>query len=147
MSLIPAKYYYDDATLDQWQQKKKSKKEQKENKKAKFDPDSKNNADEYFNSHTSAKDVMTNKGLTAKKVRLPGRRPERDDHQDEDEDDHQNEDEDDHQNENENENDENEDVERNEENDHDEEKHDNDNDKEQLKGKKLSINQKLSTDK
>lgn len=69
--MIPAKYYYDDATQDQWQQKKKSKKELQEHKRAKLDPESKNNADEYTNSHASAKDVMKNKAKTAKKIELP----------------------------------------------------------------------------
>ncbi|CAK7899181.1 ribosomal RNA-processing protein 14 [[Candida] anglica] len=71
LSLIPAKYYYDDATQDQWQQQKKSKKEIQQNKRAKLDPTSKDNADDYTNSHASAKDVMANKAKVAKKVTLP----------------------------------------------------------------------------
>ena len=61
LSLIPAKYYYDDATQDQWQQKKKSKQEIKQNKRAKLNPESVNNANEYSNGQASAKDVMDNK--------------------------------------------------------------------------------------
>lgn len=71
LSLIPAKYYYDDATQDQWQQQKKSKKEIQENKRAKLDPSSKDEADDYTNSHASAKDVMSNKAKNAKRVNLP----------------------------------------------------------------------------
>lgn len=72
--MIPAKYYYDDATQDQWQQKKKSKKELQQNKKAKLDPNSRSEADDYTNSHASAKDVMENKASVAKKIVLPGKR-------------------------------------------------------------------------
>ncbi|KAK6198671.1 constituent of pre-ribosomal particles [Scheffersomyces amazonensis] len=74
LSLIPAKYYYDDATQDQWQQKKKSAQELAANKRAKLDPESKKNANEYINGHATAKDVMDNKALTAKPVVLPGKR-------------------------------------------------------------------------
>ncbi|ODV81168.1 SURF6-domain-containing protein [Suhomyces tanzawaensis NRRL Y-17324] len=73
LSLIPAKYYYDNATQDQWQQKKKSKKETQQNKRAKLDPSSIAEADDYTNSHASAKDVMVNKAATAKKVVLPSK--------------------------------------------------------------------------
>ncbi|KAI3406125.2 hypothetical protein KGF56_000967 [Candida oxycetoniae] len=65
LSLIPAKYFYDDATQDQWQQKKKGKEELKQNKRAKFNPESKNNADELVNSHASARDVMENNSRRA----------------------------------------------------------------------------------
>ncbi|KAI5952442.1 hypothetical protein KGF54_003309 [Candida jiufengensis] len=65
LSLIPAKYFYDDATQDQWQQKKKSKEESKRNKKAKFNQSVKSNADEYLNSYATAKDVMENKSRQA----------------------------------------------------------------------------------
>lgn len=75
LSLIPAKYYYDDATQDQWQQKKKSKQELKSNKRAKLNPESKQNADEYLNSHASAKDVMDNKAKNANQVKLPKKLP------------------------------------------------------------------------
>lgn len=72
LSLIPAKYYYDDATQDQWQLKKQLKKDAQLNKRAKLDPDAKNNADDYTNHGASAKDVMNNRARTAKKVELPG---------------------------------------------------------------------------
>lgn len=75
LSLIPAKYYYDDATQDQWQQKKKSKQELKQNKRAKLDPNSKEAADSYTNAHASAKDVMDNKAKNAPKVSLPKKLP------------------------------------------------------------------------
>lgn len=71
LSLIPAKYYYDDATQDQWQQKKKSKQEIKQNKRAKLNPESVNNANEYSNGQASAKDVMDNKAKKATSVSLP----------------------------------------------------------------------------
>lgn len=71
LSLIPAKYYYDDATQDQWQQKKKTKKEAAEDKRAKLDPENASLADTYNNGGASAKDVMDNKAKTAKKVSLP----------------------------------------------------------------------------
>lgn len=73
LSLIPAKYYYDEATQEQWQQKKKSKQEQLQHKRAKFDPELKENADEYSNSYASAKDVMKNKEKNASKITLPQR--------------------------------------------------------------------------
>lgn len=71
MSLLPAKYYYDDATQDQWQKKKKTKKEAQESKRAKFDPSSVENADEYNNSHANAMDVKRNRERNATKVSLP----------------------------------------------------------------------------
>lgn len=72
LSLIPAKYYYDDATQDQWQQNKKDKTELKQNKRAKLDPNSKSEADDYSNSNASAKDVMDNKAVNGKKIVIPG---------------------------------------------------------------------------
>lgn len=44
-----------------------------QNKRAKLDPSSREDADDYTNSHASAKDVMDNKSKTAKKVTLPSR--------------------------------------------------------------------------
>ncbi|CAN3502689.1 ribosomal RNA-processing protein 14 [Diutina catenulata] len=73
LSLIPAKYYYDSATQDQWQQKKQSKADTRKNKRAKLDPSSKESADDYTNAHASAKDVMDNKAKTGKPVKLPTR--------------------------------------------------------------------------
>lgn len=72
LSLIPAKYYYDDATQDQWKQKKKLKKEVSKDKRAKLDPESAADADSYNNAGASAKDVMENKAKSAKNVVLPG---------------------------------------------------------------------------
>ncbi|CAK9439361.1 uncharacterized protein LODBEIA_P35200 [Lodderomyces beijingensis] len=74
LSLIPAKYFYDDATQDQWQQKKQSKEEKRQNKRAKLDPESKKAADELVNSHASAKDVMENKSRQALEHRPRGER-------------------------------------------------------------------------
>lgn len=72
MSLIPAKYYYDDATQDQWQQKKKLKQELSRDKRAKLDPENSADADTYNNGGALAKDVMENRAKSAKKVVLPG---------------------------------------------------------------------------
>lgn len=71
--MIPAKYYYDDATQDQWQQKKKSKAELKQNKRAKLDPESKLEVDEYNIGNASAQDVMNKIASTAQKVKIPGK--------------------------------------------------------------------------
>lgn len=71
LSLIPAKYYYDDATQDQWQQKKKTKAEAAQDKRAKMDPENAALADSYNNGGASAKDVMDNKAKTAKKASVP----------------------------------------------------------------------------
>lgn len=71
LSLIPAKYYYDDATQDQWQQKKKSKKDAAQDKRAKLDPDNAALADTYNNGGATARDVMEMKAKNAKKVNLP----------------------------------------------------------------------------
>ena len=68
--MIPAKYYYDDATQDQWQQKKSSKEETKSNKKAKLDPNSKDFNNKKY-SNLNAKEVMENKAKDAKPVKLP----------------------------------------------------------------------------
>lgn len=77
LSLIPAKYFYDDATQDQWQQKKASKAEAKQKKKAKFNTSLKESANEYQNSYATAKDVMENKQqkenakhITSKKINV-----------------------------------------------------------------------------
>ncbi|KAI5968039.1 hypothetical protein KGF57_000265 [Candida theae] len=76
LSLIPAKYFYDDATQDQWQQKKASKEESKSKKKAKFNPSTKDNADEYMNSYATAKDVMENKQQKESEKHLASERSE-----------------------------------------------------------------------
>lgn len=66
LSLIPAKYYYDESTQDQWQQKKKTKDELKQHKRDKLDPESND-----FEGKLSAKEVMDNKAKTAKPVKMP----------------------------------------------------------------------------
>lgn len=73
LSLIPAKYYYDDATQNQWQQKKKLKQETARDKRAKLDPENPASADTYNNGGASAKDVMENRAKSAKRVVLPSR--------------------------------------------------------------------------
>lgn len=72
--MIPAKYYYDDATQDQWQQKKKSKDELQRNKRAKLDPNANLEADDYANGAASAQDVMKNRERNAKEINLPSKR-------------------------------------------------------------------------
>ncbi|ODQ45905.1 hypothetical protein PICMEDRAFT_17163 [Pichia membranifaciens NRRL Y-2026] len=64
MSLIPAKYYYDAETSNQWQQKRKSKQEHQALKRRKLDPESSKNL--------SAKDVLKEAEKTATPVILPG---------------------------------------------------------------------------
>lgn len=64
LSLIPAKYYYDDATQDQWQQTKRSKKEAAAVKRAKLDPD----------NGSTAIHVKAHREATAVPVVLPGER-------------------------------------------------------------------------
>ncbi|CDK27509.1 unnamed protein product [Kuraishia capsulata CBS 1993] len=63
LSLIPAKYYFDEATQDQWKQKKKDKDEIKSIKKTKFDPEA---------AGSSAKDVLKSREKTAQPVVIPG---------------------------------------------------------------------------
>ena len=64
MSLIPAKYYYDAETSNQWQQKRKSKQEHQTLKRRKLDPESSKNL--------TAKDVLKETEKTATPVILPG---------------------------------------------------------------------------
>lgn len=64
LSLIPAKYYYDEDTSNQWQQKRKSKEEHQANKRHKLDPEA--------NQNKTAKDVLKETELNAKPVVLPG---------------------------------------------------------------------------
>ena len=68
LSLIPAKYYYDEKTQEQWKAKKKSKGQLKEDKKAKLDPEQQNE------ESGSALDVLKKKQASAKPVVLPGQR-------------------------------------------------------------------------
>lgn len=69
LSLIPAKYYYDDATQDQWQQKKKLKEDVTNDRMAKLDPENATSADSYSNGGASAKDVKENRAKAAQKSR------------------------------------------------------------------------------
>ncbi|KAG7829439.1 hypothetical protein KL920_002298 [Ogataea angusta] len=68
LSLIPAKYYYDEDTSNQWQQKKQSKSQAKENKKAKLDPEA--------TRDVSAKEEKDRHALEAKPVIIPGKKQE-----------------------------------------------------------------------
>ena len=66
LSLIPAKYYYDEKTQDQWKAKKKSKKQSKEDKLKKLDPEQQND------ETGTALDVLKKREKIAKPVKLPG---------------------------------------------------------------------------
>lgn len=66
LSLIPAKYYYDDKTQEQWKAKKKSKSQSKKDKKNKLNPE------EQDQESSSALEVMKKKESNAKPVVLPG---------------------------------------------------------------------------
>lgn len=68
LSLIPAKYYYDDKTQEQWNAKKKSKGQLKEDKKSKLDPE------QQDDESSSALEVMKKKQAQAKAVVLPGQK-------------------------------------------------------------------------
>ena len=67
LSLIPAKYYYDEKTKDQWKAKKKSKEQVKLDKVKKLDPEVQ---DQELNG--SALDVMKKREVNAVPVVLPG---------------------------------------------------------------------------
>ncbi|EDO15263.1 hypothetical protein Kpol_461p17 [Vanderwaltozyma polyspora DSM 70294] len=67
LCLIPAKYYYDDATKDQWKAKKKSKEQQRSDKMSKLNPD-----DESTDDKLTALQVLEKKQKSAKPVVLPG---------------------------------------------------------------------------
>ncbi|SCU99964.1 LAMI_0G01992g1_1 [Lachancea mirantina] len=66
LSLIPAKYYYDDKTQEQWKARKKSKADAKRDKRRKLDPAQQNQ------ESASALEVMKMREKTAKPVVLPG---------------------------------------------------------------------------
>ncbi|CAM9015067.1 unnamed protein product [Wickerhamomyces anomalus] len=68
LSLIPAKYYYDDDTQNQWKAKKQSKEEAKEAKRAKLDPVQSEQSDQS----ASASQVLKKRAKTAKPVVIPG---------------------------------------------------------------------------
>ena len=66
LSLIPAKYYYDERTQDQWKAKRKTKLQSKQDKLKKLDP-------EQQNEETGAAlDVLERRQKSAKPVKLPG---------------------------------------------------------------------------
>lgn len=66
LALIPAKYYYDDKTQDQWKAQKKSKSQAKEDKMKKLDPD------QMDDETLSTLEIMKKKEGNAKPVILPG---------------------------------------------------------------------------
>ncbi|CAR30735.1 hypothetical protein ZYGR_0P00370 [Zygosaccharomyces rouxii] len=66
LSLIPAKYYYDDQTQEQWKAKKKSKTQSKEDKQKKLDPE------QQGENSLSTLEVMKEREKDAKPVVLPG---------------------------------------------------------------------------
>ncbi|CCE65948.1 hypothetical protein TPHA_0N01670 [Tetrapisispora phaffii CBS 4417] len=68
LALIPAKYYYDEKTQDQWKAKKKSKKQSKEDKVKKLDPENSGSGDEGV----TALDAKIQRDKDAKPVVLPG---------------------------------------------------------------------------
>lgn len=66
LSLIPAKYYYDDQTQEQWKARKKSKSQTKEDKHKKLDPEQQGEAS------MSTLQVMKEREKDAQPVVLPG---------------------------------------------------------------------------
>ncbi|CAL9730237.1 ribosomal RNA-processing protein 14 [Monosporozyma unispora] len=66
LALIPAKYYYDEKTQDQWKAKKKTKTQSKEDKLKKLDPEQQND------ETGTALDVLRKREKDAKPVKLPG---------------------------------------------------------------------------
>lgn len=68
LSLIPAKYYYDDQTQEQWKAKKKSKSQTKEDKHKKLDPE------QQGEGSMSTLEVMKEREKNAKPVVLPGQK-------------------------------------------------------------------------
>lgn len=68
--MIPAKYYYDDDTQEQWKAKKKSKDELKQNKRAKLDPELAKESDKS----SSAAQVQQKRAKTAKPAVIPGKK-------------------------------------------------------------------------
>ncbi|QLQ80109.1 hypothetical protein HG537_0D01090 [Torulaspora globosa] len=67
LALIPAKYYYDDKTQEQWKAKKKSKSQAREDKFKKLDPD------QMDDETLSSLEVMKKREKIAKPVNLPGK--------------------------------------------------------------------------
>ncbi|SCU88775.1 LAME_0E01112g1_1 [Lachancea meyersii CBS 8951] len=66
LSLIPAKYYYDDKTQEQWKQKKKSKAQSKLDKRSKLDPELQNE------ESASALEIKAQREKDGQPVVLPG---------------------------------------------------------------------------
>lgn len=66
LALIPAKYYYDEKTQDQWKAKKKTKTQSKEDKLKKLDPEQQND------ETGTALDILRKREKDAKPVKLPG---------------------------------------------------------------------------
>lgn len=66
LALIPAKYYYDETSQDQWKAKKKTKVQSKNDKVKKLDPEQRDD------ETSSALEVMKKKEKDAKPVVLPG---------------------------------------------------------------------------
>ena len=68
LSLIPAKYYYDESTQNQWKAKKKSRAEFRADKAKKLDPEGQND------DSSTALELMVKRSADAKPVVLPGER-------------------------------------------------------------------------
>ena len=68
LSLIPAKYYYDENTQNQWKAKKKSRAEFRADKAKKLDPEGQND------DSSTALELMVKRSADAKPVVLPGER-------------------------------------------------------------------------
>lgn len=66
LALIPAKYYYDEKTQDQWKMKKKDKETAREDKAKKLDPEQRDD------ESNSALEVMKKREKDAVPVKLPG---------------------------------------------------------------------------
>ncbi|QLG74725.1 hypothetical protein HG535_0H00500 [Zygotorulaspora mrakii] len=66
LALIPAKYYYDEDTQEQWKAKKKSKSQAKDDKQKKLDPD------QMDQGNMSTLEVMKQRESISKPVVLPG---------------------------------------------------------------------------
>jgi hypothetical protein len=70
LSLIPAKYYYDEDTQEQWKAKKQTKEEAKKNKRAKLDPSQSIESEKA----ASASEILKKRAKTAKPVVIPGQK-------------------------------------------------------------------------
>ena len=70
LSLIPAKYYYDDDTQEQWKAKKQSKEDAHKNKRAKLDPELSRESEKAG----TAAAVLKKRAQSAKPVVIPGQK-------------------------------------------------------------------------